>query len=318
MPTDKYHFTARRSSMPIAIATLTLLSATIFSLRGQSQHFIEPKSIFRANGDLVVVPVSVSDRKGHTVLGLRADDFTVLDDHIRQDIVSFSRWEVPSSLGVIFDVSGSMSGTEGIAVTATRALVQEMTPDDEGFLVTFADIPRVEVGMTRELDRIPDHLSFLPRQGATALFDAIAIGFEHLKGAHTPRKALVVITDGGDNRSRLSFHELLSRALEADVQVYVIEIRRNGWDADAQRGRAHLDRIAAETGGRSIMIYDASQLKEKMSLVGELIRNQYLIGYKPPGGAQIGKWRQIRVRVQSPRKGSLRINAKGGYYAPSE
>lgn len=318
MPADKCQFSTRRSSTPIAIATLTLLSATFFSPRGQSQQFIPPKSIFRANGDLVVVPVSVSDRKGHTVLGLRAGDFTVFDDHSPQDIVSFSRWEVPSSIGVIFDVSGSMRGTEGVAVTATRALVEEMTPDDEGFLVTFADIPRVEAGMTRELDRIPDHLSFLPRQGATALFDAIAMGFQHLKGAHAPRKALVVITDGGDNRSRLSFHELLSRALEADAQVYAIEIRRNGWDAEAQRGRAHLDHLAAETGGRSFMIYDTSQLKEKMSLVGELIRNQYLIGYKPPGGAQIGKWRQIRVRVQSPRNGSLRINAKGGYYAPSE
>ena len=316
MPTDNYHSLTLRYSMAITIAMVTLLSATIFSLRGQSQHFIEPKSIFRANGDLVVVPVSVSDRKGHTVLGLRADDFTVLDDHTRQDIVSFSRWEVPSSIGVIFDVSGSMRGTEDIAVTATRALIDEMTFDDEGFLVTFADIPRVEVGMTRELERIPDHLSFLPRQGATALFDAIGMGFELLKGAHTPRRALAVVTDGGDNRSRLSFHELLSRALEADVQVYAIEIRRNGWDADAQRGRAHLDRLAAETGGRSIVIYDTSQLKEKMSLVGELIRNQYLIGYKPPGGAQIGKWRQIRVRMQSPRNGSLRINAKGGYYAP--
>jgi Ca-activated chloride channel family protein len=252
------------------------------------------------------------------VLGLTPDDFTVLDDKVRQGIVSFSRWDVPSSIGVVFDISGSMRGTEGLAVTAVRALVDETTPDDEGFLVTFADVPRLEVEMTRDLNGIPNHLSFLRREGATALFDAIAMGLQHLKGAHTPRKALVVVTDGGDNRSRLSFGELLSRALEADVQVYAIAIRRNAWDQEAQRGRAHLDRLAAETGGRSFMIYDTSHLKQTMSLVGELIRNQYLIGYKRPYGAQSGKWRQIRVRMQSTRHGSLRLNAKGGYYAPSE
>ncbi len=316
MAAGKYHSLACYPSMSIATAIVTLQVTTFFSLTAQSQQFIEPKSIFRVNGDLVIVPVSVSDRKGHTVLGLTANDFTVLDDNIRQDIVSFSRWDVPSSIGVIFDVSGSMRGTEDIAVSAVRALVDETAPDDEGFLVTFADVPRVEVGMTRDLSPIPDHLAFLRREGATALFDAIATGFQNLKGAHTPRKALVVVTDGGDNRSRLTFRELLSISLEADAQVYAIAIRRNAWDAEAQRGRAQLDRLAAETGGRSFTIYDTSPLEETMSLVGELIRNQYLIGYKPPAGAQSGKRHQIRIRVRSIEHGSLQINAKRGYYAP--
>jgi len=178
--------------------------------------------------------------------------------------------------------------------------------------VTFADVPRVEVEMTRDLNRIPDHLSFLRRQGATALFDAVAMGLHHMKGAHTPRKALVVVTDGGDNRSRLLFGELLSRSLEADLQVCVIAIQRNVRDLDERRGRLQLDRLGAETGGRLFTIDAASQLKQTMSGVGELIRNQYLIGYKRPYGAQSGKWRQIRVRMQSTRHGSLRINAKGG------
>lgn len=318
MATDKSQSLMRRSRRPPAIITLTLLSVALLSSQLEARDSRQPEATFRVNGDLVLVPVSVSDRTGHTVLGLTRDDFAVLDDKVRQAIVSFSRWEVPSSIGVVFDVSESMRGTEGIAVTAVRALVDETTPDDEGFLVTFADVPRVEVEMTRDLNGIPDHLSFLRREGATALFDAIAMGLQHLKRAHTPRKALVLVTDGGDNRSRLSFRELLSRSLEADVQVYAIAIRRNAWDVDAQRGRAHLDRLAAETGGRSFMIYDTSHLKETMSLVGELIRNQYLIGYKRPGGTQSGKWRHIRVRIQPTRHGSLRINNKGGYYAPSE
>jgi len=306
-----------RSSLPVAI-TLTLLSAALFSLHGETRHSNPPESVFKVNGDLVIVPVSISDRKGHTVLGLTSDDFTVLDDKVRQDIVSFSRWDVPSSIGVVFDVSASMRGTESIALMAARALIDDAIPDDEGFLVTFADVPRVEVEMTRELNRIPDRLSFSLRQAATALFDAIAMGLHHMKGAHTPRKALVLVTDGGDNNSRLSFGELLSRSLEADVQVYVIAIRRNLWDSDAQRGRPQLDRLARETGGRLFTIDAASELTKTMSTVGELIRNQYLIGYKRPKGTQSGKWRQIRVRMQQTKHGSLRLNAKGGYYAPSE
>jgi len=196
----------RCSSVPAAITTLTELSAALFSLHGETRRSTQPEFIFRVNGDLVIVPMSVSDRKGNTVLGLTSDDFTVLDDKVRQDIVSFVRWEVPSSTGVIFDVSGSMRGTESAALMAARA-----------------------------------------------------------------------------------------------------------------RGRLQLDRLAAETGGRLFTIDAATQLSETASNVGDLIRNQYLIGYKPPYDARNGKGRQIRVRIQSTRNNShLRINAKGGYYVPSE
>ncbi len=135
--------------------------------------------------------------------------------------------------------------------------------------MAFADVPRVEVEMTRDLNGIPDHPSFMRRQGGTALFDAVAMGLHHMKGAHTPRKALVVVTDGGDNRSRLLFGELLSRSLEADLQVCVIAIQRNVRDLDERRGRLQLDRLGAETGGRLFTIDAASQLKQTMSGVGE-------------------------------------------------
>ncbi len=318
MPRKRSQALMPRSYRSTAIVFLALLSAALLSSRGRAgdSKFLEPT--FRVTGDLVVVPVSVSDRKGHTVLGLKPDDFTVLDDKVRQGIVSFSQWDVPSSIGVIFDVSGSMRGTESVAMMAVRALIDDAIPGDEGFLVSFADAPRLEMEMTHDFDRIADRLTFVRREGATALFDAVAMGLQHMKDAHTPRKALVVVTDGGDNRSRLTFGELLSQSLEADVQVYVIAIRRPNWDSEAQRGRLRLDQLAAETGGRLFLIDAATQLKQAMSSVGELIRNQYLIGYKRPDEAQSGQWRQIRLRVESIGRGSLRINARGRYYVPSE
>ncbi|HJT70843.1 MAG TPA: VWA domain-containing protein [Terriglobales bacterium] len=303
--------------MAVMIVLITVSGAALASF-AQTIDRTAPEAVFKTNSDLVVVPVSVSDRKGHTVLGLSSNNFTVVDENAYREIASFSRWDVPSSLGVIFDVSGSMRGTEGVAVTAARALIDDANPDDEGFLVTFADAPRLEVEMTRDLDRVPARLSFLRRQGATALFDAIDMGLHQMKGAKTPRRALVVITDGGDNRSRLTFRELLSRSLEADVQVYGILFRRANWDSDAQRGRPQLEHLANETGGRPFIIDFASQLPQTMATVGELIRNQYLIGYKRPEGAQSGKWRRIHVRLRPTGFGSLRINAKGGYYAPSK
>lgn len=257
-----------RGSSVSAVTALGLLSGALFTTRGETLDSTPSDSTFSVNGDLVVVPVPVSDQNRHTVLGLTSDDFTVLDDKVRQDIVSFSRREGPSSIGVIFDVSGCMGGTENVALMAARVLTDDARPDDERFLITFAVVPRLEVEMRRDLNRIPDRLSFSGRQGATALFDAVAMGLHHLKGA------LVVVTDGGDNRGPVSFGELLSRSLEADVQVYVIAIRRNVRDLDEQRRRLQLDRLAAETGGRLFTIDAASRLKETMPSVGELIRVQ--------------------------------------------
>ena len=165
-----------RGSSVSAVTALGLLSGALFTTRGETRDSTPSDSTFSVNGDLVVVPVPVSDQNRHTVLGLTSDDFTVLDDKVRQDIVSFSRREAPSSIGVIFDVSGCMGGTENVALMAARVLTDDASPDDENSLITFADVPRLEVEMRRDLNRIPDRLSFSGRQGATALFDAVAMG----------------------------------------------------------------------------------------------------------------------------------------------
>lgn len=178
MPGDKCQ-SFLRGSYVFAIVAPGLLA------RGETQDCPPSDSTFSVNGDLVVVPVPVSDQNS----GLTSDDFTVLDDKIRQDIVSFSRREVSSSIGVIFDVSGCMGGTENVALMAARVLTDDASPDDESFLITFADVPRLEVEMRRDLNRIPDRLSFSGRQGATALFDAVTMGLHHLKGVPTPCKA---------------------------------------------------------------------------------------------------------------------------------
>lgn len=274
---------------------------------------------FRVSSELVIVPVTVTDRHGQTALSLQPADFVVAEEGIPQPIVSFSRWDAPASVGLVFDTSGSMKSSVEISNTAVRTLLSENGAEDEAFLITFADSPRLEVDFTRDAERIPETLLWRERRGATALFDAIYCGLDRMRHAQISRKALVVVTDGGDNHSRYSFDELLSTARESDVQIYTVAIRRSARDIDEQRGRLQLDQLAHETGGALLTVESEAQLPEAMSKLNQLIRNQYLLAYRPPEGIRHGKWRKVRVRLQPAALASrYRILSKGGYYANAQ
>lgn len=270
---------------------------------------------FRVSAELVIVPMTVTDRNGHTALGFQPEDFTVAEEGMTQKIESFSQWDAPASVGVVFDSSGSMKPSLGVASAAVRMLLAGNSPEDEAFLMTFADAPRLEVGFTREGDRLSNNLLWREARGSTALFDAVYAGLHEMRRATNSRKALVVVTDGGDNHSRYSFDELLAAARESDVQIYTVAIRRHVNDREEQRGRIQLDRLASETGGRLLMVEGEAQLSKAMASVNELIRNEYLLSYRPADGAPYGKWRRVRVRLTPELARRYRISAKGGYYA---
>ncbi len=271
---------------------------------------------FRCDAELVLIPLSVTDHVGHAILGLGVRDFIVAEDGAAQNVRAVSSWDAPASIGVVFDSSGSMKNSMRIAEDAVRALFREADENDEAFLIQFADSPRLEVDFTKDVNQLQGKLLWTAPHGATALFDAVYAGVDRMRLAANAHKALVVVTDGGDNHSRRSFGELLRAARESDVQIFVLAIRRDIRDQDEQRGRVQLNEVANDTGGLLIVVDSDAALEPAMERVRRLIRNQYLIEYRPSNLSRDGKWHRVRVRLSAERTPAFRIHSKTGYHAP--
>jgi len=279
----------------------------------------EYRHAIKVDVNLVLVPVTVTDGMGRIVSGLRRDNFSIYDDKQQQPIMSFSSEDAPFSVGLVFDTSGSMSGKMDKARLAVRAFWQAANPEDEAFLVTFSDRAELRGDFTSDIADIQSRLLFAAPKGKTALIDAVDLAMRHLKSAQNTRKALLVISDGGDNNSRFSKSELLQYAKEADVQIYGIGIHDGSSSPEEMSGPLLLEQLADATGGQHFMVRTENELPDIAARIGVALHDQYMIGYQPPGGAEPGKWRRIRVRLQAP-KGvpTLRVYARTGYYAPVE
>lgn len=269
--------------------------------------------------NLVLVPVTVTDEMGRIVSGLRRDNFSIYDDKQQQRIMSFSSEDTPFSVGLVFDTSGSMRDKMDKARLGARAFWQAANPEDEAFLVTFSNRAELQVGFTRDFADIQSALLFAAPKGTTAFIDAVYLAMRRLKSAHNSRKALLVISDGGDNNSRYSKGELLRYAKEADVQIYGIGIHEGPKSPEEMSGPELLEELADATGGQHFMVGSANELPDIAARIGVALHDQYVIGYQSPDGVEPGKWRRIRVRLQAP-KGlpTLRVYARTGYYAPVE
>lgn len=273
----------------------------------------------RVDANLVLVPVTVTDDMGRIVSGLRRDNFSVYDDKQERPIESFTSEDAPCSVGLVFDTSGSMRNKMDKARLGARTFWEAANPEDEAFLVTFSNHPELQVGFTRDFAEIQSKLLFAAPKGTTALIDAVYLAMRRLKSAHNSRKALLVISDGGDNNSRYSKGELVRYAKEADVQIYGIGIHEDPKTLEEMSGPELLEELADATGGQHFMVRSADELPDIAARIGVALHDQYVIGYQPPDNAEPGKWRRIRVRLQAP-KGvtALRVYARTGYYAPVE
>ncbi|MFB3915681.1 MAG: VWA domain-containing protein [Terriglobales bacterium] len=270
--------------------------------------------------DLVLVPVTVTDPMNRLVTGLEKKNFEVLEGHQKQDVKYFSSEDAPLSLGVIFDVSGSMADKIEKSRDAVVEFFKTANPEDEFFMISFADKPVLLADFTPNIEEIQSKLVYAIPKGRTALLDAIYLGLAKMRKAKHPRKALLIISDGGDNHSRYTEGELKSLVKEADVQIYSIGI----FDVFAktpeeQYGPAMLNEITQATGGRSFTIDNPNELSDVATKIGIELRNQYVLGYRPKSAAHDGKWRKIKVKLLPP-KGlpPLHVYAKSGYYAPSD
>jgi Ca-activated chloride channel family protein len=273
--------------------------------------------LIRANSNLILVPVHVTSRTGETVSGLDAKLFTVLEDKAPQPIVSFGNDDVPISIGVVLDLSGSMSNKSVIAANALHSFLEIANPEDEAFLLTVSTRPESVSGFTQDFGFLEDHLLGVKDGGATALVDTIYLGLERMRSARNSRKALLIISDGMDNHSRYSIPELMRIAEERDVQIYSIgvetfAITKKPMELTEDRnGQFFLQSLADRTGGLKLTVRDFSDTPSAAAKLGRAMRDQYVIGYSPGPKNETGKWRTIQVKVALPQ---TRVSSRTGYY----
>ena len=270
--------------------------------------------------DLVLVPVTITDPMNRLVTGLEQDNFEGFEGTEKQLIKHFSSEDVPISLGVIFDISGSMSNKIEKSREAVVEFFRTANPQDEFFMVSFNDKPELLADFTSSVEDIQSKLVYVTPKGRTALMDAIYMGLHQMRKAHQEKKALLIISDGGDNHSRYTENEIKSMVKEADVQIYGIGIFDSAPTTPEERsGPITLSEITDVTGGRTFTIDNPNELADVATKIGIELRNQYVLGYRPTRPARDGKWRKIKVKLNPP-KGlpPLHVYSKTGYYAPTE
>jgi Ca-activated chloride channel family protein len=269
---------------------------------------------------LVLVPVTITDPMNRLVTGLDKENFTVFENKEPQELRTFSSEDAPVSIGVIFDMSGSMSSKIERAREAVIEFFKTANPQDEFFLIAFADKPEEVSDFTSSVEDIQSKLVYTVPKGRTALLDAIYLGISKMRQAKYQKKALLIISDGGDNHSRYTEGEIKSLVKEADTLIYAIGIYDHYFPTEEERlGPALLSEITELTGGRAFTIDNPNDLADVATKIGIELRNQYVLGYRPKNPGHDGKWRKIKVKLLPP-KGlpPLRVYAKTGYYAPSE
>jgi len=270
--------------------------------------------------DLVLVPVTITDPMNRLVTGLEKDNFQLYEGSSQQEIRTFSSEDAPVSLGVIFDSSGSMTSQMDRAKEAVVEFFKTANPQDEFFMITFNDEPETVSDFTNSVDEIQNKLIFAIPKRRTALLDAIYMGVSKMRQAKYAKKALLIISDGGDNHSRYTENEIKSVVKEADVMIYAIGIYDRYASAMEERlGPQLLSEITELTGGRAFTIDNPNDLADVATKIGVELRNQYVLGYRPAKVVRDGKWRKIKVKLLPP-KGlpPLRVYARTGYYAPAE
>ena len=269
--------------------------------------------------DLVTLTLTVTDLYGRFVSGLSKGDFKVSDNNVEQEITFFSDTDAPVSIGILFDVSGSMSGDKiQKARKALERFIGTSHPSDEYFLIAFNDRAQLLLDRTRDGESVLQKLSLVEPKKSTALYDACYLGVERVTTGTRQKKALLIISDGQDNASRYNFNEVRRLLKESDVTVYAVGIN-GGKDAGelvTMQGQSFLDELASVTGGKSFYPQADAEMDEIFERIAIELRHQYSIGFTPKDFTPDGKWHKTKVKVNPPRGVSrLTVRAREGYYA---
>ncbi len=282
-----------------------------------------PGFSLRVETTLVLIPVNVTDASNRFVLGLDKENFGVFENGVRQKVTHLSGEDAPLSVGLLVDISGSMGAKLDISRQAASQFLKTMNPQDEAFVVEFSDRAKLVVGFTHHTDEIKDKITALESQGLTAMLDAVNLGLTEMKKAKNPRKALLIISDGGDNNSRYTSKEIEDLVREADVQIYSMGVfEPYSYLARSMAelsGPRLLSEISQQTGGRAFAAPNDSVLPTIAKKIGIELRNQYVLAYTPSNQERDGKYRHVEVKLKEPQGlSALKARWRSGYYAPAQ
>ena len=300
---------ARENGRAVAAICLCLLAGA--AGRGQTLH---------VETTLVVVPVSVTDSANRFVVGLEKQNFKLYEDGVEQHIAQFSGEDVPLSIGILIDTSASMSSRFETSRRAAAEFLKTMNTQDEAFAVTFSGHAEVVVPFTRNFADLSAKLAATTPEGTTALLDAVNLGVTTIKGAQNARKALLLISDGGENSSHYSAAEVKDAIANADVQVYAMGVfdllARLGISAGGVSGPTFLAKLCEQTGGRAYAAGNDSALPAVARRIGIELRNQYVLAYAPANHVRNGQYRKLEVKVTPPvGLPDVKARWRPGYYA---
>jgi len=279
----------------------------------------EPNKPISLRTDLVTLTLTVTDLYGRYVSGLTKKAFSVTDNNQDQDITYFSDSDSPVSVGILFDVSGSMSGEKiQKARKALERFVATSHPSDEYFLIAFNNRAQLLLDRTRDGDAVLQKLTLVEPKRNTALYDAVYLGVDRVSRGSHQKRALLIISDGQDNASRYNFGEVRRIMKESDIVTYAVGIldSHDFGNQLGMQGQAFLDELTSVTGGKSFYPTTDVELDEIFERIALELRHQYSIGYTPKDFQPDGKWRKIKVKVKPPRGlPRLNVRSRDGYYA---
>jgi len=287
------------------------------------ESILDRRADIRIDKQMVLVPVAVTTPTGQYVTGLDKENFKVFENNVEQQIESFTSEDAPMSVGVVFDTSGSMGNKLQRSRQAVAEFMKSANPEDEFLLVQFNDQAELTVHFTPDTEQIQNRLMFVQSRGRTALLDGVYMAMNEMKKARNPRKAILIISDGGDNSSRYTQSEVRNFVREADVQIYAIGI----FEAAGARGRTPeeadgpdlLRDLAEQTGGRDFEVDNIGEMPDVAAKIGLELRNQYMLGYSPKNKDRDGKFRRIQVKlVKTQGLGQISPRWRLGYYAPTQ
>jgi Ca-activated chloride channel homolog len=312
----RLHVTRRFSlsvALLIALSSCALAQEPLPSSSGMGDAYT-----IRANVDLVVLRATAQDRKNILVSGLNQDDFQIYEDGVLQPIKYFSHEDIPVTVGLVVDNSGSMKPKRHDVIAAALAFARSSNPQDQMFVVNFNE--KVSFGLpgniafTDQAAQLQVALSRVNADGETALYDAVAIALEHLKKGNRDKKVLIVVSDGGDNASKHKLTEIMAMVGQPGVIIYTIGIFD---DQDADRNPGVLKRLAKETGGEAFLPESLADVTPTCESIARDIRNQYTIAYVSTNRKRDGTYRVIQVKASAPGHGRLSVRTRTGYFAPS-
>ena len=284
-------------------------------------HLPSGIGVIRSDVDLVTVPVTITDNFNRPVIGLDQDNFQLFENKKPQEIRHFSNEDTPVSIGLIVDMSGSMADKVERTKEAIRKFCEEANPQDEFFMITFADAPHLVTDFTNETEQLQNSLWTTPARGRTSLLDAIYMGLRKMQDAQYSRRALLILSDGGDNHSRYNEHDVKSVVKESDVLLYAVgTYDRYVNTQEEMLGPELLQSVTEVTGGKAYTLTNIADLPGVTRAIGVQLRHQYVLAYRPQSRPKGGKWYKISVRLRFPKRLHmfLRVDARPGYYAAAE